>query len=311
MNDFHLGVSSVLLLVAACAGPRFEVSEQSAGSAGQNSVGGASTEGGKGGAAGETTGSGTIPSATCSYLGTTYALDDTFTTTSPACTCSCKRNGVTCDGDGCSNRCTQGGKSYVVGEIFPASDDCNTCSCTPSGTVVCTKLPCESGCSYVGTLRALGTTFPAADGCNTCTCGATLSCTSWPCSGECTYAGSVFIDHATFPATDGCNECSCNGGKVTCTSNPCTCDPAKEPWRNYVLDSRANCEVARMICPTGSTYFANDCGCGCEQKSSCPSIYDCTVSASSPVEEGTSVSEVEPCPPADVQENCPFTEVLR
>jgi hypothetical protein len=314
MNHFHLGVSAVLLLVAACAGPRFEVSQQSAGSAGRDGNGGGSSEGGAGGNAGGNSGgsAGSDPSATCAYLDATYALGDTFTTTSPACSCTCKRNGVTCEGEGCSSRCTQSGKSYAVGEVFPSTDGCNTCSCTPAGSVACTELPCESGCTYVGTLRALGTTFPASDGCNSCTCGATLSCTSWSCSGECTYAGAVITEGSQFRATDGCNECSCAGGKVTCTSNPCKCDPAKETWRKYVLHSPTDCKLSRMICP-GSTYFANDCGCGCEQNPWCETTYDCVTPTPVPVpvEEGVTVSDVAPCPSLYIQESCPFSEVLR
>jgi hypothetical protein len=38
-----------------------------------------------------------------------------------------------------------------------------------------------------------------------------------------------------------------------------------EPGRTYVGTSVEECSVIRFYCEPGSTYFANDCGCGCEQ----------------------------------------------
>ena len=79
-------------------------------------------------------------------------------------------------------------------------------------------------------------------------------------------AGSFFIHLAT--------------GLVACTpaASPATpttaapestatgpCDPANEPQRSYVGRSTAECARIRFTCAPGTTYFANDCGCGCEQ----------------------------------------------
>ena len=44
-----------------------------------------------------------------------------------------------------------------------------------------------------------------------------------------------------------------------------SCDPANEPRRSYVGRSTAECARIRFTCAPGTTYFANDCGCGCEQ----------------------------------------------
>jgi hypothetical protein len=53
------------------------------------------------------------------------------------------------------------------------------------------------------------------------------------------------------------------------------CDPALEPDRNYVAKTPATCAVIDFACPAYTTYFANDCGCGCEQGASCPDSVNC------------------------------------
>jgi hypothetical protein len=82
---------------------------------------------------------------------------------------------------------------------------------------------------------------------------------------SCTYDGDTYAPGASFPSTDGCNTCSCAAsGSVACTKKACiTCDPAKEPNRNYIGDP-SSCETIRYTCKTGTHSFQNDCGCGCE-----------------------------------------------
>jgi hypothetical protein len=42
-----------------------------------------------------------------------------------------------------------------------------------------------------------------------------------------------------------------------------SCDPAKEPWRDYLYTPK-QCGVVRYSCPAGEHAFQNECGCGCE-----------------------------------------------
>lgn len=61
------------------------------------------------------------------------------------------------------------------------------------------------------------------------------------------------------------------GGKCT----KITCDPKKEWNRNYVTTDKNQCALIRYTCPTNTTHFSNDCGCGCEQAASCPEYFNC------------------------------------
>lgn len=59
----------------------------------------------------------------------------------------------------------------------------------------------------------------------------------------------------------------CTGGCWAHTANDASdgaCDPATEEHREYVGDPET-CQVIRFACDEGTTYFANACGCGCEQ----------------------------------------------
>jgi hypothetical protein len=53
------------------------------------------------------------------------------------------------------------------------------------------------------------------------------------------------------------------------------CNPEEEYQRRYVADSPAVCATIRYTCPDNTTGFQNDCGCGCEQRSSCPQYVNC------------------------------------
>jgi hypothetical protein len=53
------------------------------------------------------------------------------------------------------------------------------------------------------------------------------------------------------------------------------CDPSAEYNRSYVASSPAACAVLLYVCPPNTTAFQNECGCGCEQSSSCPEYVDC------------------------------------
>lgn len=81
----------------------------------------------------------------------------------------------------------------------------------------------------------------------------------------CQYGGEVYHGGETFTATDGCNTCACGpSGIVSCTKRVCACNPANEPWRNY-LGTPETCLTLRYTCNPGWHTFSNACGCGCEK----------------------------------------------
>ncbi len=53
------------------------------------------------------------------------------------------------------------------------------------------------------------------------------------------------------------------------------CDESKEPNRKYVAHSPEQCKLVRYACEPGTVGFSNDCGCGCEQPSDCPTFINC------------------------------------
>lgn len=76
------------------------------------------------------------------------------------------------------------------------------------------------------------------------------------------------------PANGSCYSRSVCGATIQCQTVQPGCDPATEYNRNYVA-TREQCKYVRFGCLPNTTYFANDCGCGCEQPSSCPQSVDC------------------------------------
>jgi hypothetical protein len=71
----------------------------------------------------------------------------------------------------------------------------------------------------------------------------------------------VFRDYnradATFDVTLQITSSSTSDGGST------DCDPANEPWRNYLYTPK-QCAAVRYTCPAGWHAFQNACGCGCE-----------------------------------------------
>ncbi len=85
----------------------------------------------------------------------------------------------------------------------------------------------------------------------------------------------------TFPARDGCNSCGCmldtqSQPTIFCTTAVCKCDPASETYRSYVATDSTKCKLVDFMCPENTAPFTNDCGCGCEQSTDCPNVFDCT-----------------------------------
>jgi hypothetical protein len=100
----------------------------------------------------------------------------------------------------------------------------------------------------------------------------------------CLYGGVVHDVGEMFPARDGCNSCACTVDKdsnvfLSCTDNACGCNRSSETFRNYVATDAMKCQVLDFMCPENTTTFVNDCGCGCEQSTDCPNVFDCTPDA--------------------------------
>lgn len=132
--------------------------------------------------------------------------------------------------------------------------------------------------------------------------GGNRSCFPEPVEIVCEYDGVNYAPGDSFPATDGCNTCTCmEDGTVACTEMACLpddCDPEAEWWREYVGDSPETCAVIRFACEGQTTYFANACGCGCEQSADCPEWFNCMPGPGVPG-----------CDLEWIREHCPFSGI--
>jgi hypothetical protein len=170
-------------------------------------------------------------------------------------------------------------------------------------------------CSVVGCAAPPLCSTGCLDPCGCCPCeeGSTrvLDGTDQVCSGGCwapaealcEHRGQSYVLNATFWAGDGCNTCTCGeAGAVTCTERACLCDPEQEiRIREYVGSSPEQCAVIDFACPPNTTYFANSCGCGCEQRYSCPEYFNCMPSVDEP--------GVDPCDEEEIEANCPYSVI--
>jgi len=191
--------------------------------------------------------------------------------------------------------CTSGDTTYSHGETIPGG--CNDCSCN-DGEIICTDVECFPGtCEYNGQTYNAGESWGLGDGCNSCACNpdGTVACTGAYCAQECTYAGVIYDEGSSFPALDGCNTCTCEAGAVGCTELACMCNPAAEWWRDYVSLDPKECELIDYGCPTNTTGFNNECGCGCEQSAACPEYFDCMPPS--------------PCDPEQIAIDCPYSGI--
>lgn len=77
---------------------------------------------------------------------------------------------------------------------------------------------------------------------------------------------------------DGCNTCTCINGQWACTARACFDAGSgctySDPTKQYVSKSPDQCKVIDFACPTTSTPFFDDCGCGCVKEPSC-AITEC------------------------------------
>lgn len=224
----------------------------------------------------------------CTYDGQTYEAGETFPDTDGCNTCSCGEDGsVACTTKACLSGCEWNGAMHEPGDVFPAGDGCNTCSCAEDGSVACTKQACPMGqCSNEGYFHAPGESWLSNNQCAACFCdevGQAICSDNGPCT-TCYYAGTLYTSGQTFPALDGCNDCTCDDGSIACTEIACACDPAQEWWRSYIGDAQS-CATIDFDCAPPTVAFQNSCGCGCEQPSWCPQVFDCEPPKACDVEE--------------------------
>lgn len=64
------------------------------------------------------------------------------------------------------------------------------------------------------------------------------------------------------------------GSVITCVKDD-ICDPLVRPFRDYIGSSPDECQGIDYSCPEHTTSFEDECGCGCEQPTSCPKVLDC------------------------------------
>lgn len=88
-----------------------------------------------------------------------------------------------------------------------------------------------------------------------------------------------------------------DAGPPVDAADAAACNPDAEYNRHYVSTDPLQCQVIDIECTGSTTYFANDCGCGCEQDASCPPSVDCMPGS------GTS----DPLCTQEGQLQCPYT----
>jgi hypothetical protein len=184
-----------------------------------------------------------------------------------------------------------GGTGGATGKIDGGVIDCSNLGCAAPPF-------CSTGC-----------TNPC--GCCPCTEGETMN--KYLCVGGCwsesldagaptfcRYNGQIYSVGDKYAAIDGCNTCTCvQSGVSECTEMACACDPANETHRrNYVGTSPASCAAMDFVCTGNTTYFFNQCGCGCEQDPSCPEWFDCM--------PGPNTT---PCNESDIHARCPYSGI--
>ncbi len=168
-------------------------------------------------------------------------------------------------------------------------------------------------CSMVGCAAPPLCSTGCTEQCGCCPCSEGDTMGAYVCKGGCwaedadggnpegcNHNGVFYPVGASFPAGDGCNSCTCTeGGLVACTEMACICNPAAEMnRREYIGTSPAQCAAMDFICPENTTYFWNDCGCGCEQDPSCPEWFNCVPGPGTP-----------PCDVDDIQARCPYSGI--
>ena len=175
-----------------------------------------------------------------------------------------------------------------------------------SGGIDCSMVGCAAPPLCSEGCRADCGCCPCADGEIRAIDGVDYVCTGgcWDVPGRECYApdGQAVPVGARVNVGDGCNTCTCGAnGVLACTEMACVCDPvAEENQRDYVGSSPDVCAVIDFACSANTTYFGNDCGCGCEQSPDCPEWFDCMPTVDGP----------DPCDEDEIRAECPYSMIL-
>lgn len=167
---------------------------------------------------------------------------------------------------------------------------------TTEPIVCCLAMPtCGSGETQIG----MNDTCPTTSTCRTVTmCCTTIVCASAvaQCDGmPACDSGDKEVSGAC-PSGSACYQRTLCGSTVTCVHVTSTvCDPSSEYNRSYKSKSVTQCQVIDYRCPTNTSMFTNDCGCGCEQAASCPPWVDCMPGPDTPE------------PLCSASDSCPYT----
>lgn len=173
--------------------------------------------------------------------------------------------------------CDPGDKQLPADQACPAGFKCYL------NEVCCSKAWCARAEVQCGAVPSCNPgDLPLRDGCppehlGTCytrtLCGSTIYCLS-PVGGMGGAPGTGGVPgHGGAPGVAG--EPGHGGAPGSAGAGGVSCDPQSERDRKYVATNPGACALIDYLCPVNTTYFGNDCGCGCEQDASCPDYVDC------------------------------------
>ncbi|MGC4087148.1 MAG: hypothetical protein QM756_04440 [Polyangiaceae bacterium] len=192
----------------------------------------------------------------------------------------------------------QGGQVGAGGSSSPASGGKAAAGTPGSGGATggcCLAAPiCDQGDTQVSQCPANSTCYERSICCSTILCARqTAQCDGIP---DCDPGDKQITGEC--PPSLGCYTRTLCGTTINCIDS--ACDPDTEYNRHYVARSRESCALIDFACSAETSYFGNDCGCGCEQDPSCPQTVNCQ-----PRSDGVELSPL--C--AD-KLSCPFTQRL-
>jgi hypothetical protein len=132
-------------------------------------------------------------------------------------------------------------------------------TCDPGDTDIGPSSSCPQGATCYQRSLCCSTTY-CAHFASTCLAAPSCDPGDQEISGEC-------------PPRNACYRRTLCGKSINCLDS--ACDPETEYNRKYVATSPSSCAVIDFRCQTNTSYFQNDCGCGCEQDANCPPRADC------------------------------------
>lgn len=275
-----LWIALPLSLFAACGGQSEKDDDGTGGSAGtaagaKGGDAGTSGDAGASGTKGGSSGSSTGGSAGTSGKGGTAGVGGADGGAFAGGASGFGGTGVGADG-GTSGTAGDAGTAGVGGTGMAC---CKAAAVCPEGATAYapgTKCPLDNTCEELTVC------------CNTILCATpTAMCNALPLCDE----GDSQVDEC--PADASCYSRTLCGSTILCAD--LTCDPADEYNRKYV--STGSCDTIDFECDGATTPFFNDCGCGCEQDSSCPVSIDCSPGAQPRPE----------CSDEELLTRCPYT----